>query len=67
MRFVQQRQFGASSEVMPVQGDLFDETSEVELTSQEEDGQETEMSVAKKRVQPKCKPLPKDLPFPFRK
>ncbi|MFT2110670.1 IS66 family transposase zinc-finger binding domain-containing protein, partial [Marinomonas sp. 2405UD68-3] len=60
-RLAQQRQFGNSSEVMPGQGDLFDETSDVEPDSQVDDEQENRL-VAKKRIQPKRKPLPKDLP-----
>lgn len=60
-RLAQQRQFGNSSEVMPGQGDLFDETSNVEPDPQVGAEQENRL-VAKKRIQPKRKPLPKDLP-----
>ncbi|ADZ89927.1 IS66 family transposase [Marinomonas mediterranea] len=60
-RLAQQRQFGTSSEVMPGQRDLFDETSEDELDSQVDDEQENRPP-AKKRTQPKRKLLPKDLP-----
>jgi transposase len=56
-RLAQQKQFGASSEGHPGQGELFNE-AEAELEQPEPEEKPTEYT----RKKPKRKPLPKDLP-----
>lgn len=56
-KLAQQKQFGASSEGHPGQGELFNEAEEnVELVTAEQE------TIAYTRNKPKRKPLPKDLP-----
>lgn len=60
-RLAQQKQFGASSEAHPGQGQLFNETEEVAEQAQIE-AEEEKQTISYERKKPTRKPLPKDLP-----
>ena len=60
-RLAQHRQFGASSEAHPEQGDLFNEAEQLADETGPDEEQVTE-TVSYERRKPKRQPLPKDLP-----